>query len=375
MAHYDVIVLGGGTMGTAAAWELGKRGLSALVLEQFEHVHAKGAHGGETRVIRHAYAEGADYVPLVFRADDLWMELEALTGELLYHRVGVLELSAPENYHAELAREAAAKHGIPFEWLSMDEVRERFPQVNVCDDWQGGFGDRGGFLDVDRSLRALAARARAQGIEIREHARVTGWSATDDGVRVSVDGSTETADRLIITAGAWTGMLTGDLGLPLKVLRKTLFWLDVDPPEAFQPDRMPVFIAGIPGFDFYGFPTWGQPGIKVAIHSGGDPTEPDSVDRTVSDAERAEIVEVARQVLHGITGAVLQAMTCMYTVTPDRDFIVDFAPGYSNVVIGAGFSGHGFKFTPAIGELLVQLLLGERDTMPLFRLDRFQTSD
>ena len=153
MAHYDVIVIGGGTMGTAAAWELGKRGVSALVLEQFEHVHDRGAHSGETRIIRHAYAEGADYVPLVLRADDLWMELEALAGEVLLHRVGALELSAPGNYHAELARGSAAEHGLPFEWLPMDEVRARYPQFNVGDDWVGGFGQRGGFLAVVRDVQ------------------------------------------------------------------------------------------------------------------------------------------------------------------------------------------------------------------------------
>jgi N-methyl-L-tryptophan oxidase len=375
VAHYDVIVIGGGTMGTAAAWELGKRGLKSLVLEQFQHIHSNGAHSGETRVIRHAYAEGPEYVPLVFRADDLWMELEALTGEMLLHRVGVLELSAPGNAHAQLARESAARHGVPFEWLTMDEVRARFPQFNFGDDWVGGFGDRGGFLDVDRSLRAMADQARSSGVDIREHAKVQDWSVSDTGVCVSVDGAMERADRLIVTAGGWTGEVLGGVELPLKVLRKTLFWLEVDEPERFLPDRIPVYIAGIPGFEFYGFPTWGQPGIKVALHNGGDETDPDAVNREISDQERTEIVQVARQVLHGITGRVLNAMTCTYTLSPDRDFIVDLLPETTNVVVGAGFSGHGFKFTPAIGELLVQIVLGERETLPMFSLNRFKSAD
>jgi monomeric sarcosine oxidase len=372
VTHYDVIVIGGGTMGTAAAWELGKRGLSALVLEQFEHVHSHGAHSGETRIIRHAYAEGPDYIPLVLRADDLWMELEALAGEVLLHRVGALELSAPGNYHAELARGSAAEHGLPFEWLTMDEVRARFPQFNVGHDWTGGFGQRGGFLDVERGLRAMADQARAHGVEIRQCARVSGWSASG-GVSVAVDGITETADRLIITAGAWTNQLVGDR-LPIRVLRKTLFWLEVDDPAQYQPDAMPVYIIGLPHHEFYGFPIWGRPGIKVAVHSGGDETDPDQVNREISDAERAEIVEVARQALHGVTGTVLHEATCLYAVSPDHDFVVDFAPGMDNVVIGAGFSGHGFKFTPAIGELLVQILLGEREPLPLFRVDRFESA-
>ncbi len=371
MAHYDAIVIGGGTMGTAAAWELGKRGLKALVLEQFEHVHTKGAHSGETRIIRHAYAEGPDYVPLVFRADDLWMELEALAGELLFHRVGAIELSAPGNNHAALARESAIEHGIPFEWLAMDDVRSRYPQFAVGDDWVGGFGDRGGFLDVERSLRAMASQARSHGVEIREHAKVEGWSASDSAVTVSVDGSTETADRLIITAGSWSNQVLGDAALPLRILRKTLFWLEVDDPARYTSDVLPVYIIGLPHHEFYGFPIWGRPGIKVAIHSGGDETNPDSVDREISAAERDEIVEVARMALHGVTGRVLHEATCLYTVSPDHDFIVDFAPGTSNVVIGAGFSGHGFKFTPAIGELLVQMLYGEREPLPLLSRNRF----
>jgi monomeric sarcosine oxidase len=373
VTHYDVIVIGGGTMGTAAAWELGKRGLKALVLEQFEHVHSHGAHSGESRIIRHAYAEGADYVPLVLRADDLWMELEALAGEVLLHRVGAIELSAPGNHHAELARRSAAEHGLPFEWLSMDEVRARFPQFNVGDDWVGGFGQRGGFLDVERGLRAMADQARGHGVEIRECARVSDWSVSDRGVSVSVNGGTEIAGRLIVTAGAWTNKLIGDR-LPIRILRKTLFWLEVGDLALYQPDTMPVYIVGLPHHEFYGFPIWGRPGIKVAVHSGGVETEPDQVDRVISDAERTEMVEVARKGLNGVTGRVLHEATCLYAVSPDHDFVVDFVPGMDNVVIGAGFSGHGFKFTPAIGELLVQILLGERDPLPLFRVDRFESA-
>jgi monomeric sarcosine oxidase len=373
VAHYDVIVIGGGTMGTAAAWELGKRGLSAAVFEQFEHVHPHGAHSGQTRVIRHAYAEGPDYVPFVFRADDLWMELEHATGEKVFHRVGALELSAPGNYHAHLARASADAHDIPFEWLDPDEIRRRFPQFKVEDDWVGGFGDRAGFLDVDRSLRAMAAEARRLGVEIHEETPVEDWSWTAQHVTVHAGGVSHSADRAIITVGGWTSRVLKELTLPLHLLRKTLFWLEVEPPELYEPDQLPVYIAGIPGYEFYGFPRFGEPGIKVAVHSGGDETTLETIDRTVSDAEKAEIADVASRVLKGVTGKVLRATTCTYTTTPDHDFVIDRHPEAAHVVFGAGFSGHGFKFTPAVGELLVQLVLGERETMPLFAMGRSST--
>lgn len=370
MTHYEVIVVGGGTMGTAAAWELGKRGIRTLVLEQFQHVHTNGAHGGETRIIRHAYAEGPDYVPFVFRADDLWMDLERASGRKIYHRVGGLELSAPGNPHAAAARDAAAVHGIPFEWLSPAEIRTRFPQFKVGDDWVGGYGARAGFLDVNTAMHALGDQARAAGVEIRDNAPVEAIDLDRPSVRVG--GETVTCERLIVTAGAWSGRLLNDLGLPLQVLRKTLFWLGVSDEALFRSGEMPVYIAGIPGYEFYGFPQWNRPGIKVAIHSGGDPTDPDRVEREVSAAERTEIVDVANRVLNGLTGDVLDATTCLYTVTPDHDFIIDRMPGNDRVVIGAGFSGHGFKFTPAVGELLLQLAFGERETLGIFGIDRFQ---
>ncbi|HQY30270.1 MAG TPA: N-methyl-L-tryptophan oxidase [Thermomicrobiales bacterium] len=371
MAHYDVIVVGGGTMGTAAAWELGKRGRSTLVLEQFQHVHTHGAHGGDSRIIRHAYAEGPDYVPLVFRADDLWMDLEQATGEHIYHRVGGLELSAPGNDHASSARASAEAHGIPFEWLSPAEIRRRFPQFRVGDDWVGGYGARAGFLDVERGLRAMAGVAQAQGVEIRTNTAVTAIDIEAARPTVQVGNEVITCDRLIVTAGAWSSRLLGAAQVPLQVLRKTLFWLEVDECALVSEADMPVYIIGIPGYEFYGFPQWNRPGIKVAVHSGGQPTDPDRVDRSISQAERDEIVMVAKQGLHGITGVVLDATTCLYTSTPDQNFVIDRHPANPNVVIGTGFSGHGFKFTPAIGDLLVQVAHGERETLPLFRINRF----
>jgi glycine/D-amino acid oxidase-like deaminating enzyme len=262
-------------------------------------------------------------------------------------------------------------HGIPFEWLAPDEIRSRFPQFRVGDDWVGGYGARAGFLDVNLALVSMGTEARRLGVRIYEHADITQIDLSSARPTVTVADEQISADKVIVTAGAWSNTMLGELGLPLQVLRKTLFWLEVERPELYSADVLPIYIAGIPGYEFYGFPQWGKPGIKVAVHSGGDPADPENVDRVVSVDEKREIVQVADQVLRGLTGNVLEATTCLYTITPDHNFVIDRHPVNRNVVIGAGFSGHGFKFAPAIGEMLVHLAYGERETLPIFQLNRF----
>jgi monomeric sarcosine oxidase len=377
MERYSVIVVGGGTMGTAAAWELGKRGERALVFEQFRHVHAMGAHGGQTRVIRHAYAEGADYIPLVLRADALWEELEAEAGTKVLHRVGALELSTGSgSNHAQRARASAAQYGLPYEWLHAGEIRRRWPQFRAGDDWEGGFGERSGFLVVEPALRAMASLARRRGVEIREQEPVLAWGTDGSGTWVETASGRSAADRLIVTAGAWAGPILADLGLPISVLRKTLFWLEVKDPSRFAPERFPVFIADRPGLEFYGFPIFGQPGLKCANHAGGEPTTAKEVDRAIHAGEERELVEAAAWLFGGehFTGRALSGVVCLYAQTPDGHFLIDRHPQFPQVVFGAGFCGHGFKFTPAIGELLVELALNDAArTLPLFESDRFAT--
>ena len=370
--HYDVIVLGGGTMGSAAAWELGKRGAHALVLEQFRHVHDRGEHGGKTRIIRHAYAEGPEYVPLVQRADALWLVLEAESGQRILVRTGGLELAAPGYTHARDARESADRHGLPYEWLSPAEANRRWPGIRVPDGWDVLFSPQAGFLLTEPALRSLAAAARRLGVEVREEEPARAWGATASGAWVRTDQGTYHADRLIVTAGSWAGQLLADLGLPLTVLRKVLFWLAVDDPTPYAPERFPIFITDSELGSIYGFPICEHPRLKIANHSGGDPTTPETVDRTVRDGEQADVVALARHVLPGVTDRVLESAVCLYTMTPDTDFVVDRHPAWPQVVIGAWFSGHGFKFATAIGEHLVALALDPAARpYPRLALDRF----
>ncbi|MGI8642736.1 MAG: N-methyl-L-tryptophan oxidase [Thermomicrobiales bacterium] len=359
--HYPVIIIGGGTMGLSAAWELGKRGVDALVLEQFGIVHDQGSHSGQTRIIRHAYAESPDYVPIVQRADDLFLELEAVTGAKVLYRTGGLDLAAPGSDHAGLARQSAEQWNVPFEWLDGAEVRRRFPAWRVPEDWQACYSPKSGFLHVDATLAALAGAATQHGVTIREHTPVMDWRVDSEGYAV-VETRHElfSADRLIITAGAWASRLLADVGLPLTVLRKVLWWFGVQDPSLYERKRFPVYIAESETHPVYGFPldvaTSGA-GLKIAEHSGGEPADPDSIDRHASDDEADLVLQFGQRYLTGVTDQIERRAVCMYTMTPDTDFIVDRHPEHAEVVIGTGFSGHGFKFATAIGEHLVGLAL------------------
>jgi monomeric sarcosine oxidase len=363
----DVIILGGGTMGTAAAWALGRRGVSSLVLEQFHHIHDKGSHGGDTRIIRHAYAESPEYVPLVQRADELWRELEALSGETILVRCGGLELAAPGYSHAQAARTSALEHNLPHEWLAPAEVRSRWPQFHVPDDWEALFSADAGFLLTEPALRTMASQARQLGATFAGNTPALSWGTTGDGVYVETPSGRFSADALIVTAGAWAGRMLANLGLPLEVRRKTLWWQAVEDPADFAPDRFPVYICDSDAGEIYGFPIHGRRGLKIANHKDGEPADPETVDRTTHSGENADCLQLAEKVIPAVQPEVLHSAACLYTMTPDTDFIVDRYPTDARIAIGAGFSGHGFKFTPAIGELLANLVL-DPNTRPIPRL-------
>lgn len=372
MTHYDVIVLGGGTMGIAAAWELARRGKRALVLEQFSLVHDRGAHSGQTRIFRHAYAEGPEYIPLVMRADTLWMALEAEAQTTVLHRVGGLEMAAPGYLHAQRAKASAAQYGIDFQWLTPAEVRHTWPMIHIPDDWQAGFGAGAGFLDIEPALHAMIRLAQRAGVELRSHTPAIAWGASSQGAWVRTADGQYDAEALIVTAGAWAGSMLGQLGLPLTIQRKVLWWLQVENPALYAPGRFPVFITDSAHGEIYGFPIYQQSGLKIANHAGGDPTDPDHVERLVRDDEKQDVVSLAAWFFEGVTPQALHSTVCLYALTPDAHFIIDRHPEWRHVIIGAGFSGHGFKFTPAIGEHLVSLALDDNvQPHALFSLSRF----
>jgi monomeric sarcosine oxidase len=306
------------------------------------------------------------------RSEELWGELEGETGTKVLHRTGGLEMAAPGHLHARRARESASQYNIDFQWLTPAEVRRTWPMIHIPDDWEAGFGPGAGFLDVERSLRTMVQCSRRGGVELIAGTAATSWGASPQGVWVTTADKRYDGDAVIITAGAWAGRVLRQLNLPVTIQRKVLWWFEVKNTALYAPERFPIFITDSGHGEIYGLPIYLWPGMKIANHSGGDPTDPDQVNRTVRDDEKLEVVSFTSWFLEGVTPNVLQSGVCLYARTPDGHFILDRHPEWPNVVIGAGFSGHGFKFTPAIGEHLVSLALDAGEPpRDLFRLDRF----
>lgn len=371
----DVIVVGGGTMGTAAGWALARQGRKVIVLEQFGHVHDFGSHGGRTRIFRHAYAEGPRYVPWTIDADRLWSEVQDRTSERFMFRVGCLDISGPGFPRARQARDSAAAYDLRHEWLTGKEVTASWPAWTIPEDREVCHDPDAGFLDVALTLRALGAEMTQAGGSLRTGERVLGWSADTSGIEVTTGNDTIAAESLVLTAGAWSGSILSDLGIPLTVIRKPVFWFEIDPSHTanVQPQTFPVFISDDESGEFYGVPEYGQPGVKVGMHSGGAPVNPDAIDRsTTAEDYEHDLGPFVQRSIAGATGRTLDSTVCMYTMTPDHDFVIDRHPAHDRVTFATGFSGHGFKFAPVVGEMLANLATDASQPVKAdFALSRF----
>jgi len=367
---YDVAVIGAGTMGSAAAYHLSRRGKHVVVFEQFGVVHEMGSHSGQTRIIRHAYHESPDYVPLVLRADDLWLELENQTGTKLLHRTGGLVLGPGKGFLVRDALLACSLYHLPSEQLGTEEIRERWPQFHIPDHWTGCYDPRAGFLVVDSCIRNHCEEAVRHGAVL-----VTGETVDRiDGTRIHTTRDTYHAERVVVCAGSWTSRILADLHLPIVVKRKTVAWLRPKTSETFSIGRFPIFLAEVEAGILYGFPIHNHEGVKIANHNSlGPETTPDRADRTFQAEDAMDLQAFVREYLPGVSEEVLDGKICMYALTPDEDFILDFHPSHPEILIAAGFSGHGFKFAPVIGEILADLCIDgkTRHGIERFRISRF----
>lgn len=371
MPGYDVAIIGLGAMGSFTAMELASRGASVIGFDRFSPPHEQGSHGGETRAFRTIYTEHPDYVPLMKRSLEHWERLAAEGRPELLTWTGVLSLGEPGSPLLAGIRQSAAVYGLPVQSLSVDEVRSRFPALNPPGNFTGLLDTRSGLIDVAAALDCALQGARRLGAELRLEREVLGWSVERNEVRVRTRQEEVRARRLVVTAGAWSGAILKALKLPLLVRRQVLTWFRPHRPEWFQPGQSPVFVFA-PGA-FYGFPEIGGGGVKIAYHERGDPLPAFPV--RVPPASEADLAPLARDIARFVPGLLdpdrppldqmVAAKTCLYTLTPDGHFIIDRHPQYEQVLFGAGFSGHGFKFAPVMGEVLADLALEGKTEQPV----------
>jgi sarcosine oxidase len=356
MERFDVIVLGVGGVGSAALYHLAGRGLRVLGIEQFEIAHASGSSHGETRLIRQAYFEHPDYVPLLARAFEGWRALEAASGESLYHEVGLVQIGQADGVVIRGVRASAAQHQLQIENLTAHETELRFPGLRVDENCEAVYESRAGYLLVERCVAAHARVAMERGAVLHTGETVRSWRVEGEEVVVETDRATYAADRLIITAGAWAGGLLADLGIRLEVRRKPLFWFRTQS-DVYREERgFPGFLYELPEGCFYGFPQIDDSSIKVAEHSGGRTvSDPLSVDRELDPRDLERVAAFVGQHLTNATTQCVQHVVCMYTMSPDEHFILDRHPRFPQVAFAAGLSGHGFKFAGVLGEELARL--------------------
>lgn len=373
----SVIVVGLGAHGSAAAYHLARRGERVVGLERFARGHELGSSGGLSRIIRLAYFEHPDYVPLLRRAWELWEALAADTATDLLTRTGGLYLGAPESATVRGSLESARRHGLAHVALDGREIARRYPFFRLPPGTVGLLEDQAGFVRPERAIAAHLAQAERHGAELRFGERVVRWHAHADRVTVETDRTSYQAERLVLAVGAWMPRLAREALPPLAIERVPLFWFEPADPAPFALGRMPVWIAEGREGTFYGFPHLPEQGLKVARHgSGVEIEDPDHLDRAPRAVDEERLRDFLRRWLPDASGPLRHTQVCMYTKTPDEHFIIDLHPRFPNVVLASPCSGHGFKFASVVGEALADLALEGKSRLPIgfLSLARFRAT-
>ncbi|RDI22973.1 N-methyl-L-tryptophan oxidase [Lentzea flaviverrucosa] len=358
---YDVVVIGLGGMGSAAAYRLAQRGKRVLGLERFTPAHALGSSHGGSRITRQAYFEDPAYVPLLLRAHEMWDQVERDSGERIFHRVGGIIVGDPDSGAITGSRASVEQFGLTHELLDASRIRERFPALRPAPDEIGLYEPGAGFVVPETSVAAHLALARRAGADLRFEEPVTHW---EPGRVTTTRGSYETG-HVVLCPGPWAPDLLGDLQIPFEVERQVQFYFTPDEPLA----GYPVYIWDrADGTGFYGFPEH-DGAAKVAFHHGGEICTPETIDRTVHAREVEAIAAATRSPMPGLAGTFQRAATCMYTNTADRHFVIARHPEHDGVTVACGFSGHGFKFVPVVGEILADLAIDGATRHPITLFD------
>lgn len=382
MTTYDIAVIGLGATGSAAILQLAWRNAKVIGIDRFGPPHAFGSSHGETRVTRLAIGEGDYLTPLVTRSHELWREIERESGANLLRQSGALIISSHDNaaqthvtgfFGKTVA--AANTFNIVHEIMTAAQVRIRWPQFKVHDSEFAYFEPSAGFVRPEACVATQLELAQACGAEIRTGETVLELEAASDRVTITTDKGRYFAEMLVVAAGAWLPQLLPEYARTFQVYRQTQFWFTVEDPAAFAPERFPVFIWELRNSrrGIYGFPAIDGAGtVKIASEEFLDTTTAETVNREISQAEIDVVSGLVAPHLSGVTSRCVRASACLYTVTPDFAFVIDTHPDSERILIASACSGHGFKHSPAVGEILADMALGQSPRFDLapFRLTR-----
>jgi sarcosine oxidase len=373
---YDVIVAGVGGMGSAACWQLARRGQRVLGLERFDIPHAHGSSHGVTRIIRLAYYEHANYVPLLKRAFELWDEASQAAGENLLVTTGSLDAGPRDSEVVTGSLGSCRIHGLRHEVLTGAEVNSRHPGYRLPDAFAAVFQPDGGFVLSERAIVAHVNLAIAAGAEIHGREQVLEWAPiAGGGVRVRTTRDVYEAGRLVLSPGAWVGELAPALAKIAIPERQVLGWFQPDDPRKFTPDAFPVLNLLVEEGRYYLLPIHGVPGLKIGLyHHFHEQGPADDISREVTAADEAVLRRCISRYFPAADGPVMSLHTCIFTNTPDEHFIIDTLPGHPEVVVASPCSGHGYKFASCVGEIIAELATAgkSRFDLTMFRIDRFQ---
>ena len=368
---YDAIVVGVGGMGSATVYHLARSGCNVLGLERFGIAHAFGSSHGSTRIIRLAYSEGPEYVPLLRAAYRYWRELEEISGQSILQVTGSLDIGPEGSWTIEGSRHACRERGLAFEDLDGAEIDRRFPGYQLPDSLRGIYQPDGGYLRSEVAIVAYAAAARALGAEIVTEAPVRGWERGPAGLRVRTAAAEYETRKLVVTAGPWVGTLLSELRSVCRPQRQVMLWTEPLRGNVFEPGRFPVFNMETPAGRYYGLANDRGEGFKIGkyYHLGQEVGDPNHMDRECRPEDEAVLREGIATYFPAANGATRRMAACLFTNTPDRDFVLDRRTGADDVFVAAGFSGHGFKFSSVVGRLMADFCL---DRAPEWDIGRFR---
>lgn len=354
---HDVAIIGLGSMGSAAAYHLARAGKKVIGFEQFNIAHDMGSHHGESRIIRFAYDEGEHYVDMALRAIDLWRELERESGNTIFTRTGGLYISHPENGRFfDNSLNVAKRRNFEHEVLSYSQINKHYPAFNLPDGFRAFYEPASGYLLSKQAVHNLANLAKKCGADLRENTIIKNIDLGPDDIKIETAEGTFEAEKIIICAGAWLAKILPELNPYISVSRNVTCWFSpADNANHFKPHSMPIFTLADQTATAYGFPMTERAAIKMGIHDEYNIVDINHISRTASDDDIARVERFADTYFNLKDAQIIDTSVCLYTMTPDRDFIIGPHPENQNLLIAGGFSGHGFKFAPVVGEILCNL--------------------